>query len=83
MDLDISQYINIFVEEAKEHLQNMNDVLLELEKNPSHLGHINEIFRVAHTIKGMSGTMGFHNMANLTHEMENVLQAARHKDVEL
>ncbi|CAK7042950.1 chemotaxis protein CheA [Tissierella sp. P1] len=83
MDLDISQYINIFVEEAKEHLQNMNDVLLELEKNPSHLGHINEIFRVAHTIKGMSGTMGFHNMANLTHEMENVLQAARNNDIEL
>lgn len=83
MDLDISQYINIFVEEAKEHLQSMNDVLLELEKNPSHLGHINEIFRVAHTIKGMSGTMGFHNMANLTHEMENVLQAARSNDIEL
>jgi two-component system chemotaxis sensor kinase CheA len=83
MDLDISQYLNIFVEEAKEHLQNMNEVLLELEKNPSHLGHINEIFRVAHTIKGMSGTMGFHNMANLTHEMENVLQAARNSEIEL
>lgn len=83
MDLDISQYINIFIEEAKEHLQSMNGVLLELEKNPSHLGHINDIFRVAHTIKGMSGTMGFHNMANLTHEMENVLQAARSKEIEL
>lgn len=83
MDLDISQYLNIFVEEAKEHLQNMNDVLLELEKNPSHLGHINEIFRVAHTIKGMSGTMGFHNMANLTHEMENVLHAVRNNDIQL
>ncbi|MDR7856247.1 chemotaxis protein CheA [Tissierella sp.] len=83
MDLDISQYLNIFVEEAKEHLQSMNEVLLELEKNPSHLGHINEIFRVAHTIKGMSGTMGFHNMANLTHEMENVLQAARNNEIEL
>lgn len=83
MDLDISQYINIFVEEAKEHLQNMNDVLLELEKSPSNLGHVNEIFRVAHTIKGMSGTMGFHNMANLTHEMENVLQSARSSDIEL
>ena len=47
------------------------------------MGHINEIFRVAHTIKGMSGTMGFHNMANLTHEMENVLQAARNNDIEL
>lgn len=83
MDLDISQYINIFIEEAKEHLQSMNEVLLELEKNPSHLGHINDIFRVAHTIKGMSGTMGFHNMANLTHEMENVLQSARSKEIEL
>lgn len=83
MDLDISQYLSIFVEEAKEHLQSMNEVLLELEKNPSHLGHINEIFRVAHTIKGMSGTMGFHNMANLTHEMENLLQAARSSEIEL
>lgn len=83
MDLDISQYINIFVEEAKEHLQSMNDVLLELERNSSHLGHINEIFRVAHTLKGMSGTMGFHNMANLTHEMENLLQATRNNDIQL
>lgn len=83
MDLDINQYINIFIEESKEHLQNMNDVLLELEKDPSHTGYINEIFRVAHTIKGMSGTMGFHNMANLTHEMENVLQATRSKEIKI
>ena len=83
MDLDISQYLSIFVEEAKEHLQSMNEVLLELEKNPSHLGHINEIFRVAHTIKGMSGTMGFHNMAKLTHEMEILLQEARSSEIEL
>lgn len=81
MDLDISQYINIFIEEAKEHLQTMNDVLLELEKDPTHTGYINEIFRVAHTLKGMSGTMGFHNMANLTHEMENVLQATRNNEI--
>lgn len=83
MDLDIGQYINIFVEESREHLQIMNDVMLELEKNPSDLGHINEIFRVAHTLKGMSGTMGFHNMANLTHEMENLLQAARSEEISL
>jgi two-component system chemotaxis sensor kinase CheA len=83
MDLDIGQYINIFVEEAKEHLQNMNDVLLELEKDFSHIENINEIFRVAHTLKGMSGTMGFHNMANLTHEMENVLQAVRSNEIKL
>lgn len=83
MDLDINQYINIFIEESKEHLQSMNDVLLELEKDPTHTGYINEIFRVAHTIKGMSGTMGFSNMANLTHEMENVLQATRNNELKI
>ncbi|MBU5437685.1 chemotaxis protein CheA [Tissierella sp. MSJ-40] len=83
MDLDINQYIDVFVEEAREHLQNMNDVLLELEKNSSNLELVNEIFRVAHTIKGMSGTMGFNNMANLTHEMENVLQAARSNEISI
>ncbi len=83
MDLDINQYISIFIEESKEHLQNMNDVLLELEKDPTHTGYINEIFRVAHTIKGMAGTMGFHNMSNLTHEMENVLQATRNKELRI
>ncbi len=83
MDLDISQYLSIFVEEAKEHLQSMNEVLLELEKDLSNSEYINEIFRVAHTIKGMSGTMGFHNMANLTHEMENLLDAARSHEIKL
>lgn len=81
MDIDVNQYLSIFVEESKEHLQSMNDVLLSLERNPSDLGHINEIFRVAHTIKGMSGTMGFHSMADLTHEMENLLQAARSEEI--
>ncbi|NLK43103.1 MAG: chemotaxis protein CheA, partial [Tissierellia bacterium] len=83
MDLDINKYINIFVEESKEHLQNMNDVLLELEKSPSNHDYINEIFRVAHTLKGMSGTMGFNNMGNLTHYMENVLQAIRNNEIEV
>lgn len=83
MDLDINQYLNIFIEESKEHLQSMNDVLMELEKDPTHTGYINEIFRVAHTIKGMSGTMGFSNMANLTHEMENVLQATRNEELKI
>ena len=83
MDLDVSQYMSIFVEEAREHLQSMNDVLLELERNPQDLDHINEIFRVAHTIKGMAGTMGFQHMANLTHDMENVLSEVRSQNLEL
>jgi two-component system chemotaxis sensor kinase CheA len=83
MDLDLNQYLNLFVEEAKEHLQNMNEALLELEKDKANTSLINELFRVAHTLKGMSGTMGFVNMASLTHEMENVLDGIRNKDVEL
>lgn len=83
MDLDLNQYIDVFVEEAKEHLQNMNEALLELEKDTSNTSLINEIFRVAHTLKGMSGTMGFINMSNLTHEMENVLHGVRSNAVTL
>ena len=83
MDIDINQYLSIFVEESKEHLQLMNDGMLELEKNPNDLEHINEIFRVAHTLKGMSGTMGFQNMAKLTHHMENLLQVVRSEEKEL
>lgn len=83
MDLDVSQYMSIFVEESREHLQSMNDVLLELERNPEDLDHINEIFRVAHTIKGMAGTMGFQHMATLTHDMENVLSAVRSHEIKL
>lgn len=81
MDLDINQYLDIFVEEGREHLQNMNDVLLELEKNTDNKELVNELFRIAHTIKGMAGTMGFNNMANLTHEMEDVLQAIRNSEI--
>lgn len=83
MDLDLNQYIDIFVEEGKEHLQIMNDTLLELEKDTTNISLINEIFRVAHTIKGMSGTMGFTNVANLTHEMENVLQGIRSEEISI
>lgn len=77
MDLDLNQYVDIFIEESKEHLQIMNEALLELEKDMTNVSLINEIFRVAHTIKGMAGTMGFMNMSNLTHEMENVLHGVR------
>ncbi|WP_069649587.1 chemotaxis protein CheA [Caloranaerobacter ferrireducens] len=75
--MDISQYLDIFIDESKEHLHNLNGSLLSLEKNPDDKELINEIFRVAHTLKGMSGTMGFTKIANLTHEMENLLDAIR------
>ncbi|NLV16964.1 MAG: chemotaxis protein CheA [Syntrophomonadaceae bacterium] len=71
--MDMSQYLDVFIEEGKEHLLILSKGLLELEKDPRNLSSINEIFRSAHTLKGMSATMGFNNMAELTHHMEDVL----------
>jgi two-component system, chemotaxis family, sensor kinase CheA len=75
----MNQYLEVFIEESKEHLQSCNDHLLELEKNPNDMTIINEIFRSAHTLKGMSATMGYDDLAKLTHQMENVLDAIRHE----
>ncbi|MFL0471057.1 chemotaxis protein CheW [Priestia sp. 179-F W1.4 NHS] len=75
--MDMNQYLEVFIEESKEHLQNVNDQLMRFEKNTDDLGYVNEIFRSAHTLKGMSATMGFDDLAQLTHKMENVLDAVR------
>lgn len=75
--MKINQYIDLFVEESREHLQELNTSLLTLEKDPDNNSVLNEIFRVAHTIKGMAGTMGFNLMATLTHHMEDVLEGLR------
>jgi two-component system chemotaxis sensor kinase CheA len=73
----MNQYLDIFIEEAREHLQQLNVSLLELEKDNRNKEVLNEVFRVAHTLKGMSGTMGFSKMQTLTHRMEDVLDALR------
>lgn len=69
--MDVSQYLEIFVEETREHLQNLNEHILVLEKEPDNKETIDEIFRAAHSLKGMSGTMGYKRMQHLTHNMEN------------
>lgn len=79
--MDMSQYLEMFIEESKEHLQACNQNLLELEKNPSDLRIVNEIFRSAHTLKGMSATMGYEDLADLTHKMENVLDSIRNEKI--
>ncbi len=81
--MDMSQYLEIFIEETKEHLQSLNQCLLQMEKNPGDNSMLNEIFRVAHTLKGMSGTMGFNRMSRLTHDMEDVLQALRSNEIKV
>ena len=75
--MDTSQYMNMFLEESMDNLQTLNESLLELEKNPNDVDKVNEIFRVAHTIKGMAATMGFTDIAELTHKMEDVLSKLR------
>ena len=75
--MDVSQYLEIFIDETKEHLQSLNEQLLILEKEPENADTINEIFRAAHTLKGMSGTMGYKRMQNLTHNMENIFSEIR------
>lgn len=75
--MDVSQYLDIFIDESKEHLQNLNTQILELEQEPGNMDTINEIFRAAHTLKGMAGTMGYKRMQNLTHRMEDVFSEVR------
>lgn len=76
-EMDVSQYLEIFIDETKEHLQSLNEQLLILEKEPENEDTINEIFRSAHSLKGMAGTMGYKRMQRLTHDMENVLSEIR------
>ena len=75
--MDVSQYLEIFIEESKEHLESLSQHLLIIEKEPDNEGTINEIFRAAHSLKGMAGTMGYKRMQRLTHEMESVFSEVR------
>ena len=79
--MDVSQYLEIFLDETKEHLQNLNTQILELEADPENMDTVNEIFRAAHSLKGMAGTMGYKRMQNLTHDMENVFSEVRNGNI--
>ncbi len=75
--MDVTQYLEIFLDETKEHLQSLSDQFMILEQEPDNMDTINEIFRSAHTLKGMAGTMGYKRMQALTHDMENVFSEVR------
>ena len=81
--MEMNQYLSMFIEESKDHLQAMNENLLQLENNPSDISIVQNIFRSAHTLKGMSATMGFEDLAALTHEMENVLDLVRNHKLQM
>ena len=81
--MDVSQYLEIFLDETNEHLQNLNTQILSLEQDPENMDTINEIFRAAHSLKGMAGTMGYKRMQTLPHDMENVFSEVRNGNVKV
>ena len=81
--MDTNQYMEMFLDESREHLDSLDDGLMTLEKDPSELSILNDIFRNAHTLKGMSATMGYTKIAELTHDMENILDALRKEQMEV
>lgn len=81
--MDVSQYLEIFLDETREHLQSLNTEILNLEQDPENEDTINEIFRAAHSLKGMAGTMGYKRMQTLTHDMENVFSEVRNGTIKI
>nr|WP_289037403.1 chemotaxis protein CheA [uncultured Allobacillus sp.] len=79
--METNQYLGIFIDESNENLQKVNDGLLDLEKDPTNMEHIEVIFRAAHTLKGMSATMGYEDLTTLTHQMEDVLDLVRNGEL--
>lgn len=78
---DNSKYLELFFEESDEHIQSLNDCVLDLESDPENQEIIDDMFRSAHTLKGMAGTMGYDSLAQLTHKMENVFDLLKKKTI--
>lgn len=81
--MDVSQYLDVFIDETSEHMQNLSDCIMALENDPDDKDTINEIFRAAHSLKGMAGTMGFKRMQHLTHDMEDMFQEVRNDNIKV
>jgi two-component system chemotaxis sensor kinase CheA len=78
--MDTSEYMPMFLAEAEEHLQELNLAVVSLEEDPRNREKVDTIFRIAHSLKGMSATMGFEQIATLTHEMEDVFELLRQRE---
>ncbi|TFJ94296.1 chemotaxis protein CheA [Lentibacillus salicampi] len=79
--MDTNDYISLFLDDSNEHIQAMNDHLLKLEKQPGNIDIVHAIFRSAHTLKGMAGSMAFDDIASLTHKMENIFDKIRNNEL--
>ncbi len=83
MAFSLGEYQDIFLEEADEQLQELNQNLLELEKNRENLEIINNIFRAAHSLKSSAAFVGLNDLSDLAHKMENLLQGIRDKTMKI
>jgi two-component system chemotaxis sensor kinase CheA len=81
--MDTSEYLPMFLAECREHLQELNTAVVRLEDAPDDRAILDEIFRAAHSLKGMSATMGFEGVARLTHQMEDVFELLRQRQAAL
>ncbi|MGZ7444427.1 chemotaxis protein CheW [Paenibacillus sp. TH7-28] len=81
--MDMNQYLSMFIDESNDHLQSLNEKMLELESTPDDISIVQVIFRSAHTLKGMAATMGFEDLSSLTHQMENVLDLVRNEKLKM
>jgi two-component system chemotaxis sensor kinase CheA len=77
--MDTAEYLQLFLADAREQLENLNLAVVRVEEQPGDTETVDEIFRIAHSLKGSSATMGFAGMAALTHEMENVFELLRQR----
>ncbi|MDB5893458.1 MAG: chemotaxis protein CheA [Rhodoferax sp.] len=82
-DFDLSQFYQIFFEEAGENLDQMEQMLLDLDLAETDDEELNGIFRCAHSIKGGAATFGFSDVAELTHQMESLLDKLRRHELQL
>jgi two-component system chemotaxis sensor kinase CheA len=81
--VETSEYKDMFIEEAREHLSTLNQALLDFEKNPKNKDALNQIFRAAHTLKGMSATMNYEKIQKLAHKTEDTLDLIRNNKLEI
>ena len=81
--MSMDKYKELFIDESKERLNSLDDNILKLEKDPSNANIIDEIFRVAHTLKGMAAAMGYKDISTLTHHMEDILDIIRESKAEI
>ena len=83
MSVDMNQFHTVFFEESQEHLQTMEELLLNISTDDPDAEELNSIFRAAHSIKGGSGIFGFDALTGLTHVMETILDKARNHELDL